>query len=133
MNPGCKEWRQNCAHYTSLKNSLRRPEGHVHVRDPPSQPCSDGKGAKTAGERCHWKPKSLSCMQAVQDIGRLIVDPKTTTSLGSTLDDQAAFSRESTGCSTWRGEKKRWPNQSSSSFTKLANRGQRASIIAVEK
>jgi len=42
-------------------------------------------------------------MQAIQDIGRFDVDLETTASLGSTLDDQAAFSRDSTACSTWRG------------------------------
>ncbi|CAH1277276.1 ADGRL3 [Branchiostoma lanceolatum] len=37
------------------------------------------------------KPQPQSCMQAVQDIGRLIVDLKMTTSPGSTLNDQAAL------------------------------------------
>ena len=48
MNPGCKEWGQYSAHCTSLKNSLRRPEGHVHVRDPPNLQCpvAMGKGRR---------------------------------------------------------------------------------------
>ena len=46
MNPGCKEWGQYCAHCTSLKNSLRRPEGHVHVRDPPNLPSPVAMGKR---------------------------------------------------------------------------------------
>ena len=98
-----------CAHRLSPKKAFAQALGTI-PRPPPfifyypnsSKSCSDGKGANTVGERCHWKPQFQSCMQAVQDIGRLIVDLKMTTSSGSTLNDQAAFSRDSTACSTWR-------------------------------
>ena len=57
-----------------LKTPLRRlkDESTSTTTNSPKS-CSDGKGAKTAGGRCHWKPQSQSCMQAVQDIGRLML------------------------------------------------------------
>ena len=133
-----------CAHVSHFKNPLAQAPMDKSTSSPPSpppffplsqpfQPCSDGKGANTAGERCHWQPQFQSCMQAVQDIGRLIVDLKMTTSLGSTLNDQAALFRDSTACSTRRRARKGGLNKAHLLTTQLAGRGQRASYHAVKQ
>ena len=62
-----------------------------------------GKGRMRQVKDVTGSRKSQSCMQAIQDIGRLIVDLRMTTSPGSTLNDQAALFRDSTACSTRRG------------------------------
>ena len=64
------------AHATlHLKTSLRTPEvmSTSASTNFSFKSCSDGKGAKKAGGRCHWKPQFQSCMQAVQDFGRLVL------------------------------------------------------------
>jgi len=43
-----------------------------------SKSCSDGKGAKTAGGRCHWKPQSQSCIQVVKLVSSIPSWPRST-------------------------------------------------------
>ena len=75
MNLRCKGWGQFRACCTSPKKTpLRRlKDKSMSATTNSPKSCSDGKGAKTAGGRCHWKPQSQSCMQTVQDIGRLML------------------------------------------------------------
>ena len=120
-------------HFTE-KTSLRRLKGQVHVSDATntSKPCNDEKVAKQ-----QMKDVTGGCSPnpACRWFRILLVWywPETTTSPGSTLNNQAVLFRDRTACSTRRRALKRWPNQSSSLIPQLACRGQRASSQAAPK
>ena len=59
------------------------------------------------------------------------IDPETTISLGSTLNDQGALSRDSSACSKAEGPRKGGLTKASL-ISQLASRGQRASSHAVQ-
>ncbi|KAI8495014.1 hypothetical protein Bbelb_270000 [Branchiostoma belcheri] len=70
----------------TFKSHCTGPKGPL----PPQSPAAMGKG-RTGRWKMSPKLQFQSCMQAVQDIGRVIVNLKMTTPLGSTLNDRAAY------------------------------------------
>lgn len=86
------------------KIPLYRLEGHGQVHLLTTLPSLVAMGS---GENGRWKMitgshSPDSCIQAIQDIGRLMLNLEMTASLGSTLNDQEILSRDSTACSTRR-------------------------------
>ena len=68
MDFGCKGWGQFGRTVLQLKTPQRRPKGLSTSMSTTTTTKSfrDGKGAKTAGGRCHWKPQSQSWIQVVK-------------------------------------------------------------------
>ena len=80
MNFGCKGWGQFACTVLHLKTPQRRPKdlSTSMSTTTTTKSCSDGKGAKTAGGRRHWKPQSQSCIQVVKLVSSIPSWPRST-------------------------------------------------------
>ena len=120
-----------------------RPRSTTNLPTPSHPPTSKVLQRWARGESGRWK-MSLEAVVSNLHVGgsghstscamvALLSNPEATTTLDSTLSDQAALFRESTACSTWRGavEKVRL-NKARLHSTQLASRGQWVIFIAVE-
>ncbi len=142
MNLGFKGWGQFARTALHLKTPQRRPQEPSTFHDQPPYPVPPPTSKVlqrwARGESGRWK-MSLEAVVSNLHVGgsghstscamvALLSNPEATTTLGSTLSDQAALFRESTACSTWRGavEKVRL-NKARLHSTQLASRGQWAS------
>lgn len=100
MNPGVNGGASTAHIEPQLKTPLRKLEGHVlvddHLPKPFTSPAAMGKRRKRQVEDDIGGCSPNPTCRRFRNMGRLILIPETTTSPGSNVSDQAAFSRDTT-------------------------------------